>query len=74
LFGKSFWERLINFQMFADEGLISQEDLKLIYMTDDIDDAFEYLSDGLTRGGPVKPAKTRAARGAGQPVRPRPKA
>lgn len=47
LFGKKFWEQMINFKLFTELGLISEEDLKLMHLTDNLDDAFTYLRDGL---------------------------
>ncbi len=47
LFGKKFWEQLINFKLFTELGLISEDDLKLMHLTDSLDDAFAYLRDGL---------------------------
>ncbi|WP_029891145.1 LOG family protein [Polycyclovorans algicola] len=47
LYGKEFWEGVVNFQMLADRGLISPEDLQLYSIQDDVDSAFERLRDGL---------------------------
>ncbi len=47
LFGKKFWEKLINFELFVELGLISEEDLGLMHLSDNLDDAFDYLCHGL---------------------------
>lgn len=47
LYGQAFWERLIDFNLFAEEGLLSPEDLELFHMTDDVESAFEYLRNKL---------------------------
>jgi uncharacterized protein (TIGR00730 family) len=47
LFGKKFWEQLINFKLFTELGLIGEDDLKLMHLTDSLDDAFDYLRHGL---------------------------
>ncbi len=47
LVGRKFWEQMINFKLFTELGLISDEDLDLMYITDNIDDAFKYLCSGL---------------------------
>ncbi|MGH8531091.1 MAG: TIGR00730 family Rossman fold protein [Nevskiales bacterium] len=47
LFGRKFWEQMLNFPMFLEHGLISAEDLQLFHLTDNVDDAFEYLKKGL---------------------------
>ena len=68
IFGKSYWQRAINFQALADSGTISPKDLDLFQFCDDPQQAFEFLRDGLTRyhlaGSQMKPkapeiAKTR---------------
>ena len=67
IYGKSYWERAINFQALADSGAISPADLNLFQFCDDPQQAFEFLRDGLTRyhlAGAQKPkapeiAKTR---------------
>ena len=68
IYGKSYWQRAINFQALADSGAISPNDLNLFQFCDDPQQAFEFLRDGLTRyhlaGTQVKPkapeiAKTR---------------
>ncbi len=48
LFGNRFWDKMIDLQGLADFGTISQSDLDLCYRTDDVDDAFEYLTRQLT--------------------------
>lgn len=52
LFGKSFWDKLIDFGVLVDHGLIAKEDLGLMHRTDDLDDAFEYLTHEME---PAKP-------------------
>src|SRR5699024_2811500 len=47
LFGKHFWERLINFDVFVDLGLIAEKDLSLVHMATDVDDACGFLIDAL---------------------------
>ena len=39
LFGRDFWERLINWQMLADAGTISTEDLKLFQFVETAEEA-----------------------------------
>ncbi|MDA5194492.1 LOG family protein [Govanella unica] len=47
LFGKQFWNDVINLQALVRYGTISAEDLDLLYVTDSIDEAFSYVTDGL---------------------------
>lgn len=47
LYDKEFWDDMINFNKFADLGLISPEDLELIYFFNDINKGIEYLKPRL---------------------------
>lgn len=48
VFGKQFWTKLINFDVFVDWGLIDESDLDYIHFTDSVEEAYEYLSSQLT--------------------------
>ena len=48
LYGKEFWDRVVDFQALVDFGTINAEDLDLFYRADSVDDAFEYLTSELT--------------------------
>ena len=43
LFGKEFWEELINFNTLAKWGMISEKDLSYIRITDSVEDAFQIV-------------------------------
>ena len=45
LYDKAFWQRLINFDMLAEEGLISPEDLELIQFVDTAEQAWKIIYD-----------------------------
>ena len=47
LFGKEFWEGLINFDKFVEWGVISPIDLKLFKMVDNVDEALESLINDI---------------------------
>ena len=51
LFGKAFWERIINFNALVDEGTISAEDLELFRYVETAEEAWELISEanGLGR-------------------------
>ncbi len=49
LFGKEFWEGFINFEFLVEWGVIKQEDLDLFKILDDVDEAFDYLKNTLTK-------------------------
>jgi len=43
LIGKSFWEKLINFEMMVEEGLISSQDLHLFKFAETAKEAYEHV-------------------------------
>lgn len=48
LFGREYWERLINFKLFAELGYISPEDLQLFRFFDNVDEARECIIREIT--------------------------
>ncbi len=48
LFGKTFWDKVVDLDALADFGTINREDLDLCFTTDSVDEAFEYLTAQLT--------------------------
>ncbi|MEE2886401.1 MAG: TIGR00730 family Rossman fold protein [Planctomycetota bacterium] len=44
LFGKDYWDRLINWDMFVDEGTIAPEDLKLLSYAETAAEVWEQIS------------------------------
>jgi uncharacterized protein (TIGR00730 family) len=60
IYGSEYWDRVINFQAFADAGTIAPEDVNLVKFVNTPEDAFAFLRDGLTEyhlGGPPKKEK-----------------
>ncbi|MCH8126425.1 TIGR00730 family Rossman fold protein [candidate division KSB1 bacterium] len=47
IYGREYWESIINFQKFVEWGTISEEDLKLIQIADSVDEAFSMLTGYL---------------------------
>jgi uncharacterized protein (TIGR00730 family) len=47
LYGRDFWNRVINFQALADFGLISNEDLHLFSFADTPEEAFVYFQEKI---------------------------
>lgn len=43
LFGKAFWENVVNFQSLADEGVISPHDLELFHFMETADEAWDFV-------------------------------
>jgi uncharacterized protein (TIGR00730 family) len=58
LFDSDFWEELLQWtrgELLAD-GMISPEDLELLYVTDDVDEAVARVVDAYERRSPATPA------------------
>ncbi len=47
LFGKEYWSQVLNFKPMIEYGTISPQDPDLFYMTDSVDEAFEYITTWL---------------------------
>ena len=45
LFGREFWERVVNFQALVDEGVIAPDDLKLFKFVETAEEAWSYICD-----------------------------
>jgi uncharacterized protein (TIGR00730 family) len=43
IYGKEYWDQILNFDAMADWGTISTEDKQLLYFSDDVEDAYQYL-------------------------------
>ncbi len=43
-FGSDYWRRLINFDVFLEEKMISSEDMELIHFADDAEEAWSVLT------------------------------
>ena len=49
LFGRDYWQRVVNFDEMYKWGMISKADLKLIKVFDDVDETFNYLKKQLNK-------------------------
>jgi hypothetical protein len=49
VYGKKYWEQIINIEKMAEFGVIGEKDLDLVYFSDNVDDAYSYLTEELTR-------------------------
>jgi uncharacterized protein (TIGR00730 family) len=47
LFGRAFWERIINFEALVDEGTISAEDLDLFVYVETAEEAWKIISEAI---------------------------
>jgi uncharacterized protein (TIGR00730 family) len=49
IYGREYWNRVLNIQAMVDAGTISQSDFDLFRVVDTPEEGFEFLRDGLTR-------------------------
>ena len=49
IYGTDFWNQVLHLDALQKAGVISEEDKNLIRMFDDVDSAFEFLREELTR-------------------------
>jgi uncharacterized protein (TIGR00730 family) len=49
LYGTAFWKEIVNFDALVRHGMIDERDLNLFQFADDVDSAFQILTDGLTK-------------------------
>ena len=49
IYGRHYWDRLINFQTMVEAGAISPPDLELFKVVDTPEEGFQFLREGLTR-------------------------
>ena len=49
LFGKEFWERLVDFGFLVDQGMISRKDLDIFQFVDDAESAWEIIRESLEK-------------------------
>jgi len=49
VYGKDYWDKIINFQALVDAGTISAKDLDMIHWANTPEEAFEYLRADLER-------------------------
>ncbi|MFQ6615682.1 MAG: LOG family protein [Fidelibacterota bacterium] len=49
IYGRDYWNRVINLKILAEFGTISKEDLNLFHFSDSVEDAFRFLTRELTK-------------------------
>jgi uncharacterized protein (TIGR00730 family) len=63
LFGRAFWNRVINFKALADEGVINHEDLALFHWVETADEAWAIIAEFYDLSdAPDVPRRGRAGR------------
>ena len=58
LFGKDYWNRVVNFQAMVDEGVISPHDLDLIHWSEDAKEAWDFVTHYYERNPHPVPVQT----------------
>ncbi|MGQ0655516.1 MAG: LOG family protein [Betaproteobacteria bacterium] len=58
LFGTQYWKEIVDFQALARHGTINAEDIDLMYRTDSIDEAYEWVVQQLSEKAISKPGAT----------------
>lgn len=49
LFGKQFWSTIINWEALAGYGVVAKKDVEDLFITDDIDAAFTFVTERLSQ-------------------------
>ncbi len=58
LFDEAFWRRLINFDVLIEEGMIKEDDMKLLAFAETAEEAWSALVErGLRDHGPPQPRR-----------------
>ena len=52
LYGREFWDEVVNFKALARRGVISPEDVDRICFADTVDEAFAHVTDSLSASSP----------------------
>ena len=48
VYGREYWDEIVNFEKLREWGTISDRDLELIHVVDDVDEAFAILTSAIT--------------------------
>ncbi|MCZ6849483.1 MAG: LOG family protein [Alphaproteobacteria bacterium] len=55
LFGTEFWDQVLNLDAMVEYGTIDRDDLALVYRTDSVDEAFNFITRELTEHALAEP-------------------
>jgi len=58
LFGKEYWKNIVDFEALARHGMISPEDTELMFRTDSVDEAYDWLVLQLAEKALAQPGAT----------------
>ena len=68
LFGRDYWDRVVNFEAMVEEGVIAPHDLDLIHWSEDAHEAWDFVTQ-LLRRSPRAGARPERAAGVGWRLR-----
>jgi len=58
LYGKDYYKQLIeSIEWMAQEGTIAKEDMKLVLVTDSVDEAMNHITNYISSNYQIKPRK-----------------
>ena len=49
IFGTEYWNKVLNLDLMVQWGTIAEHDIKLLYFTDNIEDAYQHLIKRLKK-------------------------
>lgn len=49
VFGAKFWKKVLNWEYLAETGMINKEDLDLFHFSDNVDDAYKFITTTLEK-------------------------
>ena len=58
LFGTQYWKEIVNFKALADHQTINVEDIDLMYQTDSVDEAYDWIVKQLAEKAIGQPGAT----------------
>ena len=58
LFGTEFWKKIISFDELARHGMIASKDIELVFRTDSVDAAYDWIVAQLTEKALAQPGAT----------------
>ena len=58
LYGSKYWKEIVNFDALADHGVINRADIDLMFRTDSIDEAYDWVVQQLSEKSIGKPGAT----------------
>ncbi|MCB1145519.1 MAG: LOG family protein [Leptospiraceae bacterium] len=49
IYGTQYWKELLRFEVFTEWGMINEEDLDMMHFSDDVEDAYQFLTESLSK-------------------------